>query len=227
MKRVRVASWVLMIATLHGLLAAPAAPPEEPGLPLRLRASMRIIRVKTDARTIATRKAVADLLGLPSNSASAHGAAPVTSAMVSISIERWTRDEEAQALGELLGSKGMKGLVKALNERTLGEVHLNNELRMPIVIATTWRTGSLQGIRLALSRRLVPVDAANPFAPFDPVIDILDLTLTDGEPHGAGTLVTATEVAFDESGRIVPSVTDDGSVPQPISHVERQKPRSR
>jgi hypothetical protein len=224
MQRFRFATAILMAAALDGLLAVPPAPPEELSLPARLQGQMTIVNAEPDARTAAAQKAVGDMFRLtPPTSAKPWVQFPTTSAMVTITIRRFSLEEEVDALHAAIESGGVAAVIKATkNLKTLGDAHVGGE-RFPIRAATTWMTEHAQHIRLVFSSRLV---TTNPelFAQADRALDILDLTLPHGERYGTGSLVTATKVEYEEQGLVSAVTFAIESATQPIDKVERLPP---
>lgn len=151
----------------------------------------------------------------------------MTSAIVSIEIRRWTLGEEREALAAAFRTGKTAGLAKEMGRYSLGDLHLDSELRVPIRVAVTWITPVAQRVQLAFNRRVIPSNPAHPLAQHNEVIQILDLSLPHGEPFGDGTLVTATQVDLQEPGLIALVVPESGSRTSPLTHVERQpaKPR--
>ena len=221
MKRVPVAAVVLVAAASVHAFAAPPAPPQELSLPVRLSGHIRIVQGKVDGRTAGTTKAVGDLLGTRTEAGSPLGETePMTSAIVSINIRRWTLGEEREALAAAFRARGTAGLVKELDKTSLGELHFNSELRVPIRAAVTWITATAQHVQLVFNRRVVPANPANALARHDLVVHILDLSLPHGEADGTGTLVTATQVELQEPGLVALVVPETGSGMSMLDHVE-------
>ena len=214
---------LLLTAAIGGLLAEPPAPPEELSLPARLHAEMTIVNAEMDPRT----KAAAGALGLmpPPDPMKPWVSFPTTSAQVTITIRRWTLEEEADALHAAIDSGGVAAVIKATkNLKTLGEASVGGE-GMAIRAAKTWMTDSAQHIRLVFSSRLVTTND-NPLAQTSRALDILDLTLPHGRQYGTGSLVTATQVEYKEPGLIEAVRYAPGSATQPVDKVERLPSKS-
>jgi hypothetical protein len=220
MRRFRVTAAILMIPALGGLLAAPPAPPDELPMPARLRAEMTIVHATVDPRTEEARKAVGGLLGDLPDRAKPMVQFPETSAMVTMTIERWTSPFERETLQAAIASTGVDGVIKAMKGLpSLGDLHIDAQ-RVPIRIAATWMTEHTQHVRLVFNSRLVPNQDS--LSQSGRALDILDLTLPFGEPFGTGSLVTATKVEFVESGLVSPVTFALDSVTQPLTKVEKQ-----
>ena len=213
---------ILMLAALHGLLAAPAASPEELQMPARLRAEMTIVNADVDGRTAAGRTAVGEVLGMPRPKTTTPWVRfPTTSAMLSITIQRWSLEEEQDALRTANASGGLAAVIKAMKRLpALGEVHVGGE-SVPIRAAATLVTEHAQRIQLVFSSRLVTTNP-DPFAATGRALDILDLSLPHGERFGTGSLVSATKIEFAERGLISPVTFAIDSATQPVAQVERQ-----
>ena len=222
MTRHRLVAGIVLMVAMHGLFAAPAAPPEELILPARLRAEMTVVNGEVDPRTGRTREAVGDLLGMtkPKGPTTPWVQFPTTSAQVSITIRRFSLEEEQDTLRAAMAAKGVEGVIKSMKRLpTLGELHIDSG-RVPIRAALTWMTERTQRIRLIFGTRLVTTNP-DPFAQTGRALDILDLSLPHGEPYGSGSLVTATRVESDTPGLFSPVVFAIDSATQPLSRVER------
>jgi len=227
MPRFRVTACVLMVAAIQGLPAAPPAPPEELSLPVRLRAEMTIVDAVVDPRTGAGREGVGDMLGMTTRRKPTTPMVqfPTESAVVSITIRRWTLDDEQEALRAANESGGLAAVLKAMKKLpTLGDVHVNAG-RVPIRAAATWMTEHTQRVLLVCSSRLVTTNP-DPFSQSSRALDILELSLPHGERYGTGSLVTATKVEFEKPGLLSPVAFAIDSATQPLSHVERQPAES-
>ena len=223
MRRFRTPTLVLMVAAVHGLLAAPAAPPEELLMPARLRGQMTIVNGDPDERTKRTRTAVGDALGMnPGVPGRTEPMVqfPTTSAQVSITIRRWSLEEEQDALRAAIESGSVAKVMKEMKGLpTLGDISVGGE-RTSIRAALTWMTEHAQRIRLVVTARLVTTNP-DPFAQTGRALDIVDLSFPFGQQYGSGTLVTATKVGPETPGLIAPVVLAVDSATQPISQVER------
>jgi hypothetical protein len=220
MRLFRVTAGILMLAALHGLLAAPPAPPDELPMPARLRGEMTIVNGAVDERTAGARTAVGGLLGdMPPTPGKPMVQFPITSAMVSITIQRWSLPDEQDALHAAIESGGVDAVIKAMKHLpTLGDVHVGAE-RSSIRAAATWMTEHVQRVRLVFSDRLVTTNQDS--AQTGRALDILDLSLPFGEPYGTGSLVTATKVEYKERGLVEPVTFALDSATQPLTQVER------
>jgi hypothetical protein len=224
---------VVMASGLQGLLAAPPAQPEPSAptdeliMPARLRAEMAIVNADVDSRTTGGREAVGDLLGMSRpmgrNSTTPLVRFPTTSATVTMTIRRFSLEEEKDTLRAAIESGGVPAVLKAMKRLpTLGEVSVGGE-RLPIRAAVTWMTEHTQSIRLVFSSRLVTTNP-DPFAQTTRALDILDLSLPRGERYGTGSLVTATKVEFEMPGVFSPVTLAGDGATQPLSQVERLPP---
>ncbi len=216
--RLRFTAGSLMVAAIGGIMAEPPAPPQELSLPARLHAEMTIVNAEMDPRTKA---AVGSMPGLapPLDRLKPWVQFPTTSAELTITIRRWTLEEEEDALHAAIDSGGVAAVIKATkNLKTLGDVAVGGE-SMAIRAAKTWLTDNAQHIQLVFSSRLVTTNDSA-FATGQ-ALDILDLTLPHGRPYGHGALVTATKVEYKGPGLIEALRYASGSATQPVDKVER------
>jgi len=226
----RVRSLLLVAA----ILSSAAAPPglDELSLPARLRATIHLVHatVKTK-RDSQGETEVGRMLGLPPKSGGpARIAEPQAgklkgdTAFVSIVIRRWNTDEELAGFEQALAASGGAALVKQMEKHVLGDFQFDTELRFPIRYAKTWMTPVGQVVRFAVVGRLFDWDSGI-LPDAAPVINIVEISLPRGQPSGTGTLVCASQVVFQEDGRMEMTAETMGSTTQSLSTVEREPPR--
>jgi hypothetical protein len=148
------------------------------------------------------------------------GGRPIgNSAYLSMTLRRFTTDDESLKPAAALTAGGTSSLVAELEKSNVGALQLDNELPWVIRSATTWTTSSDRVVRLITTGRLfTPKPGAGPDA--SPIVNIVEFHLKPGERYGEGTLVSAVRVDFAEPGRIVPVtlVLDSGT--QRLTNVE-------
>ena len=223
MRPFRATAVLLMVAAVHGAFAVDPAPPEELLMPARLKGEMTIVNGDVDERTRRTRTAVGDVLGLTTTvpkKTEPWVQFPTTSAQVSITIRRWSLEEEQDALRPAIESGNVAAVIKEMKRLpTLGDVRVGGQ-RTSIRAAMTWMTEHAQRIRIVVTTRLVTTNP-DPFAQTGRALDILDLSLPFGQRYGSGSLVTATKVGIETPGLVAPVVFAIDSATQPLSQVER------
>lgn len=156
-----------------------------------------------------------------SNPSATRSAPKTTAALMTITLNRVSTGDESAALVQALKSGGIYGLVSQMDRTTIGYVQLNDRLRLPIRVGSTWKTGKGQVIRLATSRPILDTPAAPASRGSDNSIGIIELTLP---PTGAGegTLVQAVRAGFDDQGRIVARTLALNTGTERLTNVERQ-----
>jgi hypothetical protein len=210
-----------------GLLAQNDAP-----LPMRFRATVMVLDAMppgTMKVEVAGSAAVTDPQGLPLPPApQTPGPDPRTrvtgqaskSALLAITIDRFSTDEEIAALATSLKSGGTYALASAMEKTTVGYVNLNGDLRWPIRVASTWKTEEGRFVRLATNGPILDGASAQARPGTDDPIGIIDLKLPRSG-RGEGTLVAATRAGFDDAGRIVALAMPIASGTQRLTNVER------
>jgi hypothetical protein len=141
----------------------------------------------------------APVLGTP---AAARSIPKTTAALMTITLDRFSTDDESAALALALKSGGFHGLKSEMEKTTIGYVQLNDKLRLPIRVGSTWKTKKGQVLRLATTEPIIDSDLARASGRPDDSIGLIELTLPAAGP-GEGTLVHAIRAGFDDDGRIV------------------------
>jgi hypothetical protein len=222
----------LLVAGCGAALAADAHDPNDLTLPARFQCMLMILDSRTPGTVSVETSGVGTTSGpgtvppagvpTPSGHVSSAAGSPLkyNSALLSITIDRWSTDDEQAGLVQAQKSGGTSALVSRMEKTTVGFVQVNGELRWPIRMATTWTNGSGRVISLATNGPIViPAATSRSISQSYPV-GIIELTLpSDG--RGEGTLVAATRAEFDNRGRIVPTVTPPGTGVQRLTGVER------
>jgi len=147
----------------------------------------------------------------------------IRSALLSMTIDRWSTDEEKSTLGQVLKSGGTYAFISALEGMTVGYLHVNGGLRWPIRVASTWNTAEGQVVRLATNGQLPFGGSARASGSTDYPISIFEFTLPP-TGRGEGSLVAATRVGFDDQGRIEVRSMPLESGTQRLTNVEIESP---
>jgi hypothetical protein len=232
MKGSRFTTGVILAAGVASMLAGGLLAQNDATLPMQFRATVMVLNAQPPGTVkveVAGSVAAMEPQGLPLPPAprppGPDPQARVTgqagkSALLAITIDRFSTDEETSTLAAALKSGGTYALVSAMEKTTVGYLHLNGDLRWPIRVAFTWNTEEARFIRLATNGPIL--DGASAQAPpdTDDPIGIIELKLPR-TGRGEGTLVAATRAEFDDQGRLVSIAMPIGSGTQRLTNVER------
>ncbi len=142
-------------------------------------------------------------------------------AQIRITIERWTTEEERKKLAEAIGSAGTDALVKAMDGMKVGYVQIENNLRWPVRVASSWTTDKGRLLRFATNRPIDFVESWDSTRSVDYPIGVVQLLLPP-EGTGEGALLVATQVKFDADGRLVVKSLPLNMGPQQIVDVRSE-----
>jgi hypothetical protein len=142
------------------------------------------------------------------------------SAFLTITIDRWSTEEEQASFVQALKSGGTLGLVSEMEKSTVGYLQIDSDLRWPIRLASTWKSFEGRVVRLATNGPILFGPSASRLPAREYPIGIVEFTLPDGE-RSQGTLVAATRAEFDDRGRISATVMPVGTGVQRLTNVER------
>jgi len=146
--------------------------------------------------------------------------APVTGmGRVTITVERWTTDEERKKLAEALRAGGTEALVEAMDGLEAGYIQVENNLRWPIRVASTWTTDKGRRVRVATNRPINYEEARVNTRTMDYPIGFIELGLPP-EGKGEGTLVAAAQVQFGADGHLEVRSLPTSTGSQKITNVE-------
>jgi hypothetical protein len=197
------------IAISVGLPAGGLLAQDEPAAPFRVRAG--VIVLNTPLRGSATVFGAGGTIQL--------GGTASGSGLLSMAIDRWSTTDETAKLSQALKSGGARALTSALERTTVGSLHLNGDLRVPIRLATTWKTDEGQVVRLAMTGEIVLDGSSRVSHSTDYPISIIEFTLPP-EGRGEGSLVAVREAEFDNRGRIAALSTPLNTGVQRLTNVE-------
>ena len=145
---------------------------------------------------------------------------------VTVVIERWTTDEERGALLVALRDEGTKGLVRAMQDLNVGYVQLRNSLGWRIRTAATWQTEEGRKVRVTTDRPMNLQEQYKGTRSKDYPIGIIEFVLPP-EDAGEGVLLAATQVQFDDQGRIEVKSLPYNTGPQKLTMVEKVVPKKK
>jgi hypothetical protein len=137
-------------------------------------------------------------------------------------IDRWSTDEEKKGLLAALKSGGTRGVVAAMDGMQAGFLQIDDNLRWPIRIASTWKTDKGQKVRLATNRPIDYREILKGARTADYPIGIVEFILP-AEGRGEGTLFAATQAGFDDQGRIEVRSLPTNTGAQKMANVEIEK----
>jgi hypothetical protein len=146
-------------------------------------------------------------------------------ARLRLTVEHWTTDEERAGLLEALGEGGTEALVKAMRGLDAGYLQVENNLRWPIRVASTWATDEGRLVRIATNRPIY-------FGEYwrqgtrtsDYPVGVIEFSLPP-EGTGEGSLLVATRIDFDKQGRIEVRSLPQNTGPQNLVDVARETPK--
>jgi hypothetical protein len=140
---------------------------------------------------------------------------------VSITIERWSTEEERKALLAALHDGGTDELVKAMEDLDVGYVQIRDSLGWRLRAASTWQTDKGRMVRVVTDRPLHVQENYRGTRSRDYPIGVIELILPPtGE--GEGILLAATQVRFDDQGRIEVKSLPNNIGPQQLSMVQKE-----
>ncbi len=153
---------------------------------------------------------------------------PGTTVTLQINIERWSTEEEVDALQAILIEKGHEGLVEALAKeketgwvRARGMQSLTNFPREVLRYARQFRIGDKRRIVLALDRPISMAEAA--YRPrwnrYDMTMIVMDINDEDGT--GEGQLAMAVRLEMDtDNDRLI--INNFGTEPVRLTNIRRR-----
>jgi hypothetical protein len=142
-----------------------------------------------------------------------------------LTVERWTTDEERAGLLKALQDGGTEELVRAMHKLDAGWLQVENNLRWPIRVASTWETDEGRRVRIATNRPIhIREYTKRGTRTSDYPVGVIEFTLPP-EGKGEGTLLAATRIEFNEQGRIEVHSLPQNTGPQQVVDVTREKPK--
>jgi hypothetical protein len=120
---------------------------------------------------------------------------------VTITIEKWSSDDDRQALYLALRDDGTDGLVREMNKMDVGYIQIDNSLGYRLRSASTWQTEEGQVIRVATDRPIAFGEVWRGTRSEDYPIGVAEFILPPEGP-GEGTILAATQVSISEDGHL-------------------------
>jgi hypothetical protein len=145
---------------------------------------------------------------------------------ISITVERWTTDEERNAMFVALRDGGTDVLVKAMQEMDAGYIQIGMSLGWRLRVASTWQTEEGRNVRIATDRPVHIMENYQGTRSRDYPIGLIEFILPP-EGKGEGTLLAATQVRFDDQGRIEVKSLPNNTGAQTLSMVQKVMPKKK
>jgi frataxin-like iron-binding protein CyaY len=137
---------------------------------------------------------------------------------LTMSVERWTTDEEKAALLKALTEGGSDALLKAMRKTIVGYTWTTRTLRYRVNIASSLQTEKGRVIRLVTERPISFVEAWTATRSRDYEFGVIEFTL-DAEGKGDGILIPTAKVTLNKEGQI--EVETLGIGPQKLLSVKK------
>jgi len=143
-------------------------------------------------------------------------------ARVRFTIERWTTDEERGTFLRALESGGVDGLVAAMDKVTVGYLQVNDNLRYPIRVASSWPTSRGRSYRLATNRAIEFAEFQGGYRSIDYPIGFVEFSMP-AQGTGEGQLLAATKVRFNEQRQLEVTSLPQNTGPQKLMNIRQEK----
>ena len=152
----------------------------------------------------------------------AAGPASGQTSRLTLTVDRWTTDEERMELYTILKEKGSDELLKTMRKTTVGYLRFTGTIRYPLNIASSFETEKGRLIRLICERPIQPAElmGRTPARTRDYEFGVIEFTL-DESGKGEGTVIPTAKVEVNEQGQIV--VETLGLGPQKFLNVKTIK----
>jgi len=149
----------------------------------------------------------------------AAGPATGGSGRLTMTVERWTTDEERAVLLKALAEGGSEALLKALRKTKVGYVRTVQSLGYPLNFATSFETEKGRTIRLVTERpiQFAEVMAGTPRSR-DYEFGVIEFTL-NAEGKGEGVVIPTAKISLNKDGQI--EVESLGIGPQKLVNVKK------
>jgi len=150
-------------------------------------------------------------------------AGPMTgqSTRMTMQVDRWTTDEEKQALYNTLKESGSDALLAAMRKDIVGYLWTTSSLRYKVNIASTFQTEKGRTVRLITERPITFVEQmAGTARSRDYEFGVIEFTLNE-KNKGEGVIFPTAKVGVDEKGNL--TVEALGTGPQKLMSVKKDK----
>jgi hypothetical protein len=149
----------------------------------------------------------------------AAGPATGGSGRLSVTIERWSTDEEKALLKKALAEDGPEGLLKALRKTTVGYVRTTQSLRYPLNFASSFQTEKGRTIRLVTERPILWAESVGMTARSrDYEFGWIEFTMNE-KGKGEGFVIPTAKVSLNKDGQL--EVESLGIGPQKLFNVKK------
>lgn len=152
----------------------------------------------------------------------AAGPATGQTSRLTLTVERWTTNEERMELYTTLKEKGSDEFLKTMRKTTVGYLRFTGSIRYPLNIASSFETEKGRLIRLVCERPIQPAElmGRTPARTRDYEFGVIEFTL-DESGKGEGAMIPAAKIEINEEGKIV--VETLGLGPQKFLNVKTIK----
>ncbi len=152
----------------------------------------------------------------------AAGPASGQTSRITLTVERWTTDEERMEYYTILKEKGSDELLKAMRKQTVGYLRFTGTIRYPLNIASSFQTEKGRLVRLVCERPIQPAElwGKTPARTRDYEFGVIEFLL-DEKGNGQGTLIPTAKVEVNDDGQLV--VETLGLGPQKLMNVKTIK----
>ena len=150
-------------------------------------------------------------------------AGPMTgqSTRMTMQVDRWTTDEQKQALYNTLKEAGSDALLAAMRKDIVGYIWTTSSLRYKVNIASTFQTEKGRTVRLITERPITFVEQmAGTARSRDYEFGVIEFTLNE-KNKGEGVIFPTAKVGVDEKGNL--TVEALGTGPQKLMSVKKDK----
>jgi hypothetical protein len=144
----------------------------------------------------------------------------------SITIERWSTEEERKSLLQALNDNGTEGLLEKMAKMDVGYMQIDNSLGWRLASASTWQTEKGRLVRVVTDRPIAIHESLRGTRSLEYPIGIIEFTLPADGP-GEGALLGAAQLQFDKEGRIELKSLPLNTGPQMLKNVRKQKPKKK
>jgi len=140
------------------------------------------------------------------------------SGRVTMTVDRWTTNEEKAMLLKTLTEGGPDALIKAMRKMTVGYVRTTQSLRYALNIASSFQTEKGRVIRLVTERPVSFAEAVAGTRSLDYEFGVIEFTL-DAKGKGEGYVIPTAKVNINKDGQI--EVKSLGIGPQKLLNVKK------